>query len=232
MPTPLSSNMLALTTARVRSMRIGAFRVGFAPRDTRTPVPGIGRADLYLWARAEDLPLNVLTTALQDVIWADLVGCRPSGNNLTRYNASNGWTAGAASAQKLVSGDGYVEITLGLPDLDNAVAIGLSNENYGPGLEDIDFALVRAVNGGLFQYESGVNVGFLAFCSAGDVLRVGIEGGLVKYRKNGALLATAVPTPVYPIRADASLFSPAATILGAKFVATINPGQTWTTVQS
>lgn len=231
MPTPLSSNMLALTTARVGAMRVGAFRVGFTPRDLRYNLAG-NRKHLYLWARDEALPLNVLTTQLQDVIWTDLVGCRADGNDLHRYKAAQAWTAGAASTQKLVSGDGYVEITLGEPDLNNQVAIGLSHENYGPSLEDIDFALVRAANGVLFQYESGVAITDFGLTSEPDVLRVAIEGGLVKYRKNGGLLATSLVAPVYPVRADASLFNQDATILDAKILATVSAETVWTTVQS
>ena len=52
--------------------------------------------------------------------------------------------------------------------------------------------------------------------AAGDKLRVAVEGGSVKYRKNGALLYESTATPSYPLNVDTSLYSPGATVAGAK----------------
>jgi hypothetical protein len=52
------------------------------------------------------------------------------------------------------------------------------------------------------QYGSVTNVGSYA---TGDTLRVAIEAGLVKYRKNGTVVYTSLLAPVYPVYADATL---------------------------
>jgi hypothetical protein len=42
---------------------------------------------------------------------------------------------------------------------------------------------------------------------------VGIEGGVVRYMKNGVVMYTSAVAPTYPLLVDTALFSPGATLV-------------------
>lgn len=148
----------------------------------------------------------------QPVMWTSLVGVSATDNSLTK-TATTGWgNAGAVSTQQLLSSDGFVEITAS--ETTTTRFFGLSNGNPGATYEEIDFALVQA-NGSLYIYQSGAYVAGVGAYVPGDALRVGVEGGVVKYRKNGALLYTSLVAPTYPLLVDTSLYSQNATITAA-----------------
>jgi hypothetical protein len=84
---------------------------------------------------------------------------------------------------------------------------GDSNQNY----PDIDFALYQALNT-VQVYETGVLRGSFGTLVSGDHLRVSVEGGVVKYRKNGALLYTSAVAPAFPLLVDTSLYTVGATL--------------------
>ena len=46
--------------------------------------------------------------------------------------------------------------------------------------------------------------------------RVSVEGGVVKYRKNGALVYSSTTPPTFPLNVDTSLYSTGAAIAGAR----------------
>src|SRR5207302_858848 len=50
---------------------------------------------------------------------------------------------------------------------------------------------------------------------AGDHLRVSVEGGVVKYKKNGVVFYTSAATPSYPLLVDTSLYSTGSTVTNA-----------------
>jgi hypothetical protein len=56
-------------------------------------------------------------------------------------------------------------------------------------------------------YEAGALRGTFGTYTTGDVLRVAVEGGVVKYRKNGTLLYTSTVAPTYPLLVDTSLYT-------------------------
>jgi hypothetical protein len=62
--------------------------------------------------------------------------------------------------------------------------------------------------------ESGVYKADTSF-STGDVLRVAVSGGKVRYSKNGAVFYTSTSTPAYPLLVDTSLSDLNATITNA-----------------
>src|SRR6185437_8838020 len=55
--------------------------------------------------------------------------------------------------------------------------------------------------------------------TTGDVLRVAVEGGVVKYRKNGTLLRTSTVAPTYPLYAGAALYTNGSTVTNAQLSA-------------
>ena len=151
--------------------------------------------------------------ALPGVVWTSLVGVNAVGNSLTKTAGTAWGNAGAISAQQLASGDGYVEITAS--ETNTTRFFGLSNGNPGTTYQEIKFALVLVNEGQLWIYESGTYRGSFSTFVPGDKLRVGVEGGAVKYRKNGALLYTSVVAPTYPLLVDTALFHLSATITSA-----------------
>lgn len=146
----------------------------------------------------------------QPVTWTNAVGVAANSNNLTK-TAAEGWgNAGAASTQTIASGDGYVELTAS--ETNTYRMLGLSNGNTNENYVDIDFALYPAIGGTLYVYEGGVSRGTFGSYATGDTLRVAVEGGVVKYRKNGALLYTSTVSPTYPLLVDTSFYSNGGTV--------------------
>ncbi|HKO95406.1 MAG TPA: RHS repeat-associated core domain-containing protein, partial [Pyrinomonadaceae bacterium] len=116
----------------------------------------------------------------------------------------------ASSTQSIASGDGYVETTIS--ESNKYRMIGLSNGDSHQNYNDIDFAFYPAIGASLQVYEGGVSKGTFGSYATGDVLRVAVEGGMVKYRKNGTLLYTSTVSPTYPLLVDTSFYSNGATL--------------------
>jgi hypothetical protein len=69
----------------------------------------------------------------------------------------------------------------------------------------VDFGIDLTGNGGVYVCESGVCTGSLGTYANGDVYRVAIEGGRVKYRKNGVLIYSSTRIPTYALLVDCAL---------------------------
>ena len=153
-----------------------------------------------------DVP--VISGSSQSVTWQNVVGATASGNNLTK-TAATGWgNGGASSTQTITSGDGYVEFAAG--STTNRFC-GLSNGDSNQNYTDVDFGM-HPGGGTIYIYEGGASRGTFGSYAAGDVLRVAVEGGVVKYRKNGTLLYTSTVTPTYPLLVDTALYENGATL--------------------
>ncbi|HEY5839427.1 MAG TPA: MBG domain-containing protein [Pyrinomonadaceae bacterium] len=149
-------------------------------------------------------------TSTQTASWTNSVGVAVNGNNLTK-TAAEGWgNAGASSTQSIASGDGYVETTMSETNMYRM--IGLSNGDSHQNYNDIDFAFYPAIGATLYIYEGGTSRGTFGTYASGDVLRIAVEGGVVKYRKNGVLLHTSAVAPSYPLLVDTAFYSPNSTI--------------------
>ena len=119
---------------------------------------------------------------------------------------------GATSLQQIASGDGYVEFTA--DETSRLRFAGLSHGNAGTDAAQINFA-VRLQSGSAEVLENGVYRADTTFV-AGDVFRVAIVSGVVKYSKNGAPFHTSTIAPVYPLLLDTSLLNQRATITKAR----------------
>ena len=98
--------------------------------------------------------------------------------------------------------------------------VGLSNGDSTAHYNDIDFGLGLATDNQIYIYEQGNYVGTFGGYALGDRLRVGLEGGVVTYRRNGTLLHASTRTPTYPLLVDTALNTPSATISGVFLTAT------------
>jgi alpha-tubulin suppressor-like RCC1 family protein len=142
-------------------------------------------------------------SADEAVVWTNLVGVSASGNSLTKTAATTAWDAGAASTNIIRDGDGYMEFTAG--DTSQLIMVGLSNGDSGTNYDDVDYAF-HTSGGSLYVFESGTNLGYVGPCSPGDRLRIEVRYGVVRYRRNGAVLRTSSKPPTYPLRVDAELY--------------------------
>lgn len=147
-----------------------------------------------------------------DVIWTNLVNVTATGNSVQKTSGCDGCPdAGATSQQQITSGDGYVEFTAS--ETGALRFAGLSNGNPGTNAGGITFA-IRLQSGIAEVRESGVYKADAAFMS-GDVFRVAVESGVVKYYKNGTPFYTSSMGPTYPLLGAAALYNLNATITNA-----------------
>ena len=193
---------------------------------SRTETPARPRIDSHAHANADphahsdtDTPPTPSGTA---VIWNSLVNVSVGAIGMTKTSGCDGCQdAGAASTQILTSGDGYVEFVAseqqGLRDL------GLSTGNSGTTESEIKHAL-RLDAGKIEVRESGVYKSDTPFVT-GDLLRIAVNGGAVKYSKNGAVFYTSQVAPVYPLLVDVSMSSMSSTLNQAmvSFTTTSSP---------
>ncbi|MBI3621533.1 MAG: hypothetical protein HY208_05025 [Nitrospirae bacterium] len=151
-------------------------------------------------------------SATQNVIWTSLVNVAATGNSLQKTGGCDGCPdAGAVSQQQITSGNGSMEFTAS--ETTALRLAGLSNGNPGTTGNEIDFA-VRLNSGTAEVRENGVYRTETAFVS-GDVFRVAVESGVVKYYKNGGLFYTSTAAPVYPLIVDTALYNLNGTVTNA-----------------
>ena len=189
---------------------------------TCTLTPGVGGCDVVPVASnqivirdvsdIEDFSLHyILATrensacvqAIEEVVWTDVINLDATGNNLTKIQGNGGnFDAGAFSLNS-VANNGYVETTVNETNRDRT--IGLSNSNGGADEASIEYAIRLRNNGTLRIYESGVQmVGNAGAYANGDVIRIAVDNGEVKYFLNGVLLYNSTVAPTLPLQADVS----------------------------
>lgn len=149
------------------------------------------------------------------VVWTNLVNATVNGAVLQK---TGGWDgvddAGGTSQQELTAGDGYIEFTVG--EANTFWLGGLSHGNTDTGYADIDFAFRFNGAGWADVLESGVyQSGGDTPYAAGDVFRVAIVGGRVRYSRNGQFLRESALAPQYPLLLDVSLGSLGASVRDA-----------------
>jgi hypothetical protein len=160
----------------------------------------------------ESTPNNIPAGTTTDIQWTNVVGASVNGNSLTK-NVDMGWGNSGAFSKQSLSGDGYAEMPVEV--VGTARAFGLSQKDTGQSYDTIEFAIFVGADQTLYIYESGAPLGLKGTYSAGDVVRVGVESGQVKYWKNGGLLYTSTAKPVFPLFVDAALFDNGASITKA-----------------
>jgi hypothetical protein len=157
----------------------------------------------------------VIQGAPSPVLWSNLVNASVgAGNVLQKAGGCDGCADAGATSQQTLSGDGYVEFTPAstMPLLE----LGLSNGNPGTSLTEITFGL-RLQSGAAEVREGGTYRTDTPFV-AGDVFRIALVGGQIRYSKNGAVFYTSALTATYPLLVDASLCNLGAQIAGAVMV--------------
>jgi YVTN family beta-propeller protein len=174
----LSDSDLALLVSYLR--QIGS-------QETEAPLPGPG-------------------SGAQPVTWTSLVNVTVTGGTLKK---TSGWEstpdAGAISAESIPSGEGYLELTAS--ETNTQRLIGLSHGNTDTGWVDIDFAVVFWPSGVADVRENGLYRYAETPYSPGDVFRIAVKSGIVKFYKNGTLFFTSARAPTYPLLVDTAFFT-------------------------
>lgn len=148
--------------------------------------------------------------------WTNVSNVTPSGNSIQKTGGVDGqWDAGAASNVALLSGNGYAEATA---DATNKYRkIGLSTGAGGSGYSDMNYALSLDGGGTMSIWESGTWRIDLGPYNAGDIVRVAVENGAVRYYHNGKLRYTSTVTPTYPLYLDTSIANTAGQLYNVYF---------------
>lgn len=159
-------------------------------------------------------PTSVISSG-QDVVWENTVGVTASGSALTKTAATLWGNGGASSTQYIPSGDGYVEFAA------NRVSYlmgGLSNTDSSQSYPELKYAIYLYGNNAVYIFENGNNMtpNTITTYTLGDVFRVSVESGIVKYYKNGSLIYTSSQAPTYPLLFDTAFYDTNASITGAK----------------
>ena len=149
-----------------------------------------------------------------------MVGVVATGNSLARTSGTAAWDAGAISVQTLSSGDGQVEFTA--TETTTNRMLGLGNGDTNQSFTDIEYAIFVAP-GGYTVFESGTSKTAAAPYVAGDKFSVGVESGVVKYRRNGVLFYSSLIAPAYPLVVDTTLFTVGATLTDVRVLAFVGP---------
>src|SRR2546425_886545 len=160
-----------------------------------------------------NVSISISTDSVENVAWTNVVGVLASGNSLTK-TAADGWTnAGASSTRGIASGEGYAEFTATETNKDRM--FGLSNFDGSQDYRELKFAINVTPSGLAWVFESGSGKGVNTTYQSGDRFRIAVEGGAVKYRKNGTLFYTSSVLPTYPLIVDTSLYTNGSTITNA-----------------
>ena len=146
----------------------------------------------------------------EDVSWVNPVGVSIAGNSLSKTGGTSAWNAGAASHQ--VVRDGYSYVDFQATETTTQRACGLSVGDPGQTLAEIDFAVYLQPGGVVHFYRSGSFIANGQGYTTGTRFRVEVRHGQVRFLKNGVVMATATDLPEYPLRADAALYTPGATL--------------------
>ncbi|MCB9195603.1 MAG: PKD domain-containing protein [Flavobacteriales bacterium] len=122
-------------------------------------------------------------------------------NKLTK-NGSNGWNAGAFTAQS-ISDNGYIYSVVN--ETSTSRAIGLNATNTNTSYNDIDYAINLNNNGYVYVYENGSSQGQFGTYSSGDTAKVVAEDGVVSYYINSNLIYSSAVAPTFPLYGDMSI---------------------------
>ena len=162
----------------------------------------------------------------QNITWMSPANVTVTGNSLKKTGGCDGCNdAGAVSLQQIASGDGYAEFTA--TDATTLRLAGLTHAFTVSNPSTIDFG-IRLQTGIAEVREAGVFRTDTPFV-AGDVFRIAVQSGVVRYSKNGALLYTSAVAPTYPLFFAAALSNLNATIGNAVLaVGSASPPVTFT----
>ena len=182
---PVVSSGTAIHVDQTLTLKVRAYLAGWLPSPVVTARYAIG---------------GVATA--EPVVWTNVVKASSTVGTLTKTATTGAWDAGGASTRALSSSDGYVEFVAATPYLVAGLSYGDTDQTHS----DVDFGLYVGPSREYGVYEGGAYRGtFGTGAAAGDHFRVSVEGGVVKYSRNGSVFYTSLVAPRYPLLVDTSL---------------------------
>lgn len=139
-----------------------------------------------------------------------LVNVTAVGTTLQKSAGCGGCPDAAAVSDNQVSGTGSLEFVVA--DAGPLRLIGLGSGGVNTAAAGIQFA-IRLQAGVAEVRESGAYKAEIAF-AAGDTFMIAVDGGSVRYSKNGAAFYTSASQAGYAVRAHAVLFDMHAVVAG------------------
>jgi hypothetical protein len=148
--------------------------------------------------------------ASSTVNWIERVNVTVTGAVLRKTSGCDGcFDAGAISEQQIAAGGGYAEFTIG--EANTLLVAGLSHNRAGAGY-DIDLAFRFNGAGWADVVENGSYVGGDTSYAAGDVFRIEVGDGAVRFSRNGTVVLQRTTSVSYPLALDTSLATIGATV--------------------
>jgi hypothetical protein len=158
----------------------------------------------------------------------DQVNVSASGGSLQKTSGCDGCLDSGAASQQVINGNGYLEFTA---TVENGMrGVGLNDQNTGTTGAEIDFGL-RFQGGAAEVRENGLYRYDMAFAN-GDVFRISVANGLVKYARNGTVFYTSTSAPAASLRADTTFASSGGHINNAVIAAGSTTGSATTPTTS
>jgi len=164
-----------------------------APAPTPTPAPA---------PTPTPAPAPAPPVTPGDVRWMSLINVTAAGNTLQKTGGCSGCPDATAVSEGQINGSGSLEFVAS--DSGSLRFVGLGSGGIGTSAGDINFA-IRLQSGVAEVRESGGYKTEIAF-SAGDRFRIAVEGGVVRYSKNGTVFYTSASQAGYAMRVHAVLF--------------------------
>lgn len=144
------------------------------------------------------------------VVWTAAPGVAVSGNNLIKTAATHVPDVGSVSLQFLATGDGAVAFSVS--ETNTARMLGLSRPDTDRSWRTLDFSFYLLADQRLAIYERGLYRGYFGTYFPGDILRVGVESGVVRYWRNDGLLYTSPAPASFPLVVEGWLYNAGATL--------------------
>ncbi len=164
---------------------------------------------------------TVVTQSAQSIAWTNLVDVTATSNSLLKTSGCDGcYDAGATSQQQIASGDGYAEFTVTETTLLRVA--GLTHASTSTNPNTIDFG-IRLQSGYAEVRENGVYRADTTV-TAGDVFRIAVQSGVVRYSKNGSVFYTSTAAPSYLLFFAAALANLNATVSNAVIAGALSGG--------
>jgi hypothetical protein len=127
------------------------------------------------------------------VSWTNMVGVQVANDSLWKSGSGWNYDAGASSAERVL-GDGYLEFAT--PECGTERYVGLNDADTSTAIADIDYGFRFAALGNVEVWENGSRMAVVAQSYVpGDVFRVAIESGMVKYYVGGQLVYKSATSP-------------------------------------
>lgn len=146
------------------------------------------------------------------VSWTNIVKAISIGTGPEKPAGCDGCGSTAVSQQRITSGNGYLEVVANEANQNGRIGLMLGGKPVSGA--NIDYA-IGLCNGARVSIRERGRYRTQTTCRTGDVFRVAVEDGVVKYYKNGAVIYQSRVAYAYPLVAAVALFNPNASVPNA-----------------